>query len=261
MIPAKRLLRSWRCPIYEARNRIVGAGGERRNRAFQTAEVQRLRRGLDGSRPQASVCVVIPTYRRPQELLAAVDSALGQSYGDLAVVVVDDGAGLPELPDDPRLTAVSLSRNSATAGVVRNVGMALADSDLIAFLDDDNTWTEDHLETAVAALAEDRTLDAVYTSIRRLWPDGTQLDVLGETFDRHKLRWDPYVDTNSIVVRRTANCGFSVLPRPNKYFPREDWEYVWRLSRRGRIAHVPKVTVRYAVNPDSFFTKWTDDQG
>lgn len=249
-------MRPWRCPIYETRNQLLGVGGERRNRTFQAAEVKRLRQEADENRPEATVCVVIPTYKRPEELVDAVGSALAQNYRDLVVVVVDDGAGLPDLPHDARLTAVSLSRNSATAGVVRNVGIELADSEFIAFLDDDNIWTEDHLTTAIAALEDDRTLDAVYTSIRRVLPDGTELDVLGEEFDRRKLRQDPYVDTNSIVVRRVANCGFSVLPRPKRNLPREDWEYVWRLSRHARIEHIPKVTVRYAVNPESYFTEW-----
>jgi glycosyltransferase involved in cell wall biosynthesis len=217
-----------------------------------------VRRFDDVPRLKARVVVVIPTFKRPAGLVRAVQSALSQTYPDVAVVVVDDGAGLPELPDDPRLLAVSLSRNSGTLGLVRNVGISLADSEFIAFLDDDNVWTADHLASAVGALEDDPGLAAVYTSVRRLWPDGSELDVLGEPFDRRKLRQDPYVDANSIVVRRACNRGFSVLPRGKITLPKEDWEFVWRLSARGRVAHVPKVTVLYSVNPDSYYTIWGD---
>ena len=220
--------------------------------------MRRLEQELGGTRLQARVLVVIPTFKRPAGLVRAVQSALAQTYQDLVVVVVDDGAGLPDLPDDPRLLAVSLSRNSATLGLVRNVGMSLADSTFIAFLDDDNVWTADHVATAVAALESDPKLSAVYTSVQRICADGTELDVLGEPFDRRKLRYEPFVDANSIVVRREANRGFSVLPRNRNTLPKEDWEYVWRLSKRGLVAHVPKVTVRYAVNPDSYYTIWGD---
>lgn len=220
--------------------------------------MRRLRQLLGNQRLRGRVLVVIPTFKRPEGLVRAVQSVLSQTYKDLAVVVVDDGAGLPVLPQDPRLIAVSLSRNTATLGLVRNVGINLADSEFIAFLDDDNVWTPDHVATAVVALDDDPTLVAVYTSLRRLWPDGSELDILGEPFDRRRLRQDPLVDANSFVVRRAFNRGFSVLPRNKSTLPKEDWEYVWRLSRRQRVAHVPKVTVLYAVNPDSYYTLWGD---
>jgi GT2 family glycosyltransferase len=212
---------------------------------------------LAEQRPKASVLIVIPTYQRHSELVRAVKSALSQTYRDLVVVVVDDGGGLPHLLPDPRLTAVSLSLNTSTLGLVRNVGTELADSEFIAFLDDDNVWTPDHVATAVAALQKDPTLAAVYTAVRRLRSDGSALDVLGEPFSRRKLREDPYIDANSIIVRRSYHRGFSVLPRNRNTLPKEDWEYVWRMSRRGRLAYVPKVTVLYSVNPDSYYTIWS----
>lgn len=259
--PVRQVLRSWRCPVYEARNKVCGAGGARRNRRFQLDEIRRLRELTGGHGLDARVLVVTPTFKRPDGVVRAVRSALAQTFDDLAVVVVDDGAGLPaDLPDDPRLLAVSLSRNSATLGLVRNVGVALAHSEFIGFLDDDNEWTPDHVATAVSALEDDRALAAVYTSVQRLRPDGSELDVLGEPFDRKKLRQDPYVDANSIVVRRSWNCGFSVLPRNRDTLPKEDWEYIRRLSARGHVAHVPTTTVRYAVNPDSYFTSWDGQQ-
>jgi Glycosyl transferase family 2 len=255
---ARRLITSsvglW--PALEIRNRIFGASAILRNRRFQADEVRRLRQTFSGHQFRARVLVVIPTYKRAEALVRAVESALSQTYRDLVVVVVDDGAGLPDLDPDPRLRAVSLSRNSGSAGLVRNVGIALADSEFIAFLDDDNIWTRDHVATAVAALQENPTLSGVYTSVRRLWPDGSEFDVLGQPFDRGKLKEESYVDTNSIVVRRSFQPGFSVLPRNKRIRPSEDWEYVWRMSRRARLTHVDRVTVLYLVNPDSYHTTW-----
>jgi glycosyltransferase involved in cell wall biosynthesis len=258
----RRLIRSsvglW--PAFEIRNRLFGAGSALGNRRFQAHEVRRLRQLFDGQQFRARVLVVIPTYKRPKGLVRAVDSALSQTYEDLIVVVVDDGGGLPDLLPDPRLVWASLSRNSATVGLVRNVGIDLADSEFIAFLDDDNVWTPDHVATAVAALQDDPTLAAVYTSVRRIRPDGSELDVLGEPFNRGRLKEHSYVDANSIVARRSFHLGFSVLPRARSTLPKEDWEYAWRMSRRGRLAHVPRVTVLYSVNPDSYYTTWDDGQ-
>jgi hypothetical protein len=149
--PVKRVLRSrfgW-LPLYELRNKLL-------YRTHRIAGVAVRERGGAPPRREASraaenlVTTVIPTYRRPVELGAAVRSALAQTVRDHTVIVVDDGAGLPDdLPSDDRLIAVSLSRNTGVLGVVRNVGIRLARSEFVAFLDDDNTWEPDHLETAL----------------------------------------------------------------------------------------------------------------
>jgi len=147
--PVKRVLRrrfGW-LPLYELRNKVRYGHTVPRVWLFERAEVRRLRGAVAHSGEPPLVTTVIPTYRRPGGLIAAVRSALGQTVRDHRVIVVDDGGGLPpDLPDDPRLRAVSLARNTAVLGVVRNVGIRLADSPFVAFLDDDNLWEPNHLE-------------------------------------------------------------------------------------------------------------------
>lgn len=241
-------------PLLEVRNKLLDWPGAVRLRAFENAEVRRLSAATDARIPPATVTTVLPTYRRPEALVAAVSSALAQDVAEHTVVVVDDGGGLPDLPDDPRLVAVSLRRNTGSVAIVRNVGVRLARSPYVAFLDDDNTWRPDHLRVCLAALTDGA--DLVYTAVRRLRPDGTTLDVLSTPFDRTTLREDSYVDTNAIALRLDRDARFSRLPRPRGRFPREDWELVWRLSRSRRVVHVPEPTVAYAVNPESYYTRW-----
>lgn len=137
--------------LFELRNKVLLAPSALRLRRFESAEVRRLA-ATTAPPPTALVATVIATHRRPDALRAAVRSALAQTVRDQVVIVVDDGAGLPDLPDDPRLFAVSLARNTAVAGVVRNVGIRLTRSRYVAFLDDDNLWEPDHLERALAVL-------------------------------------------------------------------------------------------------------------
>ena len=242
-------------PLYELRNRVLLAHTVPGVRRFENAEVRRLR-GLLAAAAPARVTTVIPTYRRPEQLAAAVRSALDQTVREHRVIVVDDGAGLPPLPEDPRLEALSLSRNCAVLGVVRNVGIRLADSPYLAFLDDDNTWEPDHLATALAALDADPGLYGVYTALRRMLPDGTDHDVVSEPFDVRTARERAYLDANAFVARRTAHLRFSRLRRDRGVLPREDWATLYPFARRHRIAHLPRPTVRYLVNPATYYTTW-----
>jgi hypothetical protein len=246
-----------RLALMEARNKILLSRGGRALRRREDAEVTRLAATMS-SLPRARVATVIATYRRPGQLRRAVESALAQTVRDQVVIVVDDGGGLPELPDDPRLVARSVSANIGVAGVVRNVGIRLTRSDYLAFLDDDNEWEPEHLAVALAALGPGQA-DLVYTALRRVGADGRAVDVLSTPFDRRLLARHGYVDTNAYVATRCEHLRFSRLPRPPQVRPREDWELIWRLSRRHRIVHVQEPTVRYLVNPDSYFTDWQAD--
>lgn len=243
-------------PVHELRNRVVMAHRLPALRRVEDAEVARLAAPSTPSAPVAEVVTVVPTFRRPGMLVEAVRSALAQTVDDHRVIVVDDGGGLPELPADPRLTAVSLSRNTAVLGLVRNVGVRLTRSRFVAFLDDDNTWAPDHLEHALAALHGGA--DLVYTAVERRRPDGTLVDVLGRPWDRRAFRdGTPFVDVNAVVVRRDDRVRFSRLPRVKATLPKEDWEFVHRLSGSREVRHVPEPTVRYLVNDGSYYTSWT----
>lgn len=222
-------------------------------RRFEHAETARARAHF-GGRPEASVAVIIATYRRPQQLLTAVASVLAQSVEDLVVIVVDDGGGLPPLPDDPRLYAYSLSRNCGVAGVVRNIGLRASASRWVAFLDDDNTWRADHVELALRA--QRRGAELTYSALERRRRDGSLRDVLSVPFDRELLREHGIVDTSSLVIRRSKGVHFSRLPLRHGDFPLEDWELTYRLSRRLLVAHVDEPTTTYLVHPGSFFTDW-----
>ncbi len=247
-------------PVLELRNKVVLGRSVPRYRRFETAEVHRLRAEV-GELPSALVATVVPTYRRPEMLLAAVRSALAQTVRDQVVVVVDDGGGeIPPLPDDPRLVAVSLSRNTHRLGLVRNVGIRLTHSRYVAFLDDDNEWYPNHLESALERL-ETASAGLVYTAVERRWPDGTLLDVLSEDFDRRAFADSTQaVDANSLVVRRGPRVRFSIIRRVTRTLPKEDWEFVWRMSRRLRVEHVSTPTVRYLLNDASYYTVWGGGQ-
>ena len=92
--------------------------------------------------------------------------------------------------------------------------------------------------------------------MRRVTPDGQVHDTLSVPFDRAAARNSSFLDPNPLVARRTADLHFSRLRREKKVAPREDWEMIFRYSRRHRVEHVPVPTVDYLVNPASYWTAW-----
>ena len=217
----------------------------------EEVEVRRARR-LMPVRPRARVVTVVPTYGRSALAADAVESALGQTVTDHAVVVVVDGGPLPGLPHDPRVHTVRLAVHRGVPCLVRNVGIRVSSSPFLAFLDDDNTWEPHHLEASLAA--HDAGAELTYTGLGQVLPDGGEGEVISVPFARRTLRNDSYIDTSTMVVRRSRAVRFSRAPRGGSAVY-EDWNLAYRLSRHLRTELVPEVTVRYLLHPDGYMQR------
>ncbi|WP_017651764.1 glycosyltransferase family 2 protein [Fortiea contorta] len=101
--------------------------------------------------PQVSV--IIPTYNRRFLLERAINSVLNQTYADYELIVVDDASSDDTLnfitnkyPQQVRLSSLPENRGS---GGARNEGIKLARGNFIAFLDSDDEWLPNYLETQI----------------------------------------------------------------------------------------------------------------
>ncbi len=106
--------------------------------------------------PQPSVSVIIPTWNRATQVMAAVESALRQTLVPSEVLVCDDGSTddteerVRRLAD-PRVRWLPGPRAGRPA-IPRNRGIKAARGEWLAFLDSDDAWLPDKLARQFAAL-------------------------------------------------------------------------------------------------------------
>jgi glycosyltransferase involved in cell wall biosynthesis len=102
------------------------------------------------------VSVIIPTYNRAELVQKAVASVEAQTFGDFEILVIDDGS----TDDTPEALAsregVRVLRHNCRRGVAaaRNLGIASAKGEWLAFLDSDDLWLTDKLARQMAYLKE-----------------------------------------------------------------------------------------------------------
>ena len=109
-----------------------------------------------------SVSVVVPVYDNAGFLPDALRSVHAQSYPVLECLVVDDGSRDGSGAVAAELGARVIATEHRGISHARNVGVAAASGEWIAFLDADDMWTHDSLATRMSHVAEHGALDYVY---------------------------------------------------------------------------------------------------
>lgn len=101
-----------------------------------------------------TVSVVIPTYNRALLLPKAIDSVLDQTFGDVEVLVVDDGStdGTEAVVRGYGDRVRYIGTENGGVAHARNVGMRHARGRLFAFLDSDDLYYPYSLELLVRLL-------------------------------------------------------------------------------------------------------------
>lgn len=196
------------------------------------------------------VTVVIPTRNRSDRIREAVKTVLDQTWRRLEVVVVDDASDdrTAEVVDslrgeDSRVRSVRHSRRKGAAAA-RNTGVREGSGSLLAFNDDDCTWSPRKLERQVDALEGGHGIVAYCPMRLRLSSGGERIVAVP----------DAERDALEALLKR------SFIPTPTALVPRElfrevggfdedlpalqDWDLVLRLAPLSRFRFVPDVEVR-----------------
>ena len=221
------------------------------------------------------VSVIISTYNRPAMLSRALASVCAQTFDDFEVIVVDDASADVEAMQavvtewDGKFAArginlwpYRLEANSGYQCFPKNRGIERASGDYIAYLDDDNEWKPEHLDTLMAAIESDASTDMVYSRVCYVVEDeatreamiakiGTapEGDTVGTPWNPQALTQKNYIDTSTMLHTKG---GFWRLVRETGYGWDEslrrfgDWNFVWRWAAAGMNGRlVDAVTVLY----------------
>lgn len=192
------------------------------------------------------VSVVTATYNRSRVLSAAITALRRQTMPDWEQIIVgdacsDDTGQVVASFADPRLCFVNLERNFGEQAGPNNEGIRLARGRYIAFLNHDDLWLPDHLQSLLATI-ESSHADMAYARGISIFPDGSRR-LLGAAPGG---RYTPLAEVHASLwlCRRElfAEVGPWRLSRDCWSVPSQDWLLrAWRLGKR--IVASDRVTV------------------
>ena len=219
-----------------------------------------------------SVCVVIPTFRRPQGLALAINSVVAQTGLDdvgLSLIICDNS---PEASARAQVAAFAASAPIAVTYVhepktgvanARNSAVAAAHSDFIAFLDDD----EEAPATWLSALLNTQTrfdADVVFGPVAaRLMDDSVQYPHYFEAFFSRKgpdasQAIDVYYGCGNSLIRRAVMPPHKPFCTEHNDMGGEDDKLFYGLQAKGtRMAWSAEATVFEDVPPSRSTLNYT----
>lgn len=127
-----------------------------------------------------AVSIILPTFNRLEYLPASIASVFEQTFDDWELLIADDGSSaqtrayLQNLNDPPRVRLIWLP-HSGKPSIARNAALREAQGEYVAFLDSDDTWLPEKLETQLASLRSHARCKWSYTRFALMDGSGNPL--------------------------------------------------------------------------------------
>jgi glycosyltransferase involved in cell wall biosynthesis len=202
------------------------------------------------------VSVIMPVLNGKRYIAEAIQSIWSQQHDNIELIVVDDGSTDETAEIVKSLSAgrdVKYVRHASAAGIApsMNDGIRHSSGELISFLDHDDVWCPEFLETQVAYLA-------AHTDVAMVHSDFETMDAEGNTITPSVAAWrgktrpsgsvfgelfmDSFIVGNSVLIRRECFDRLGLFDETLRW---GDYHMWMRIARHYRVDYVPKVLTKY----------------
>ncbi len=227
------------------------------------------------------VSVVIRTYNRGYVIGEAIASALGQTYDNFEIIVVDDGStdNTAEVVKQFRNDKIRYVKHDRNRGVsaAGNTGIRNATGDVIAHLDSDDLWKPEMLGTLVDFLNRHPEAGAVFCDVEVIRNGGSvssiaaSMDAFPKLLALHSnaddivftgremylcLLEEVPIKPTAVLIRR--NVLDTVGGYDHSWLSGEDWELYLRISRGFRFGYHNRKLATMRVYSDSTLLKFQE---
>jgi len=199
------------------------------------------------------VSVILPTYNRVDRLAVAMASVKRQTFEDWELIIVDDCStdntkqviSSWKYTDD-RIRHLETRKNSGSPVIPRNLGCGHAFGKYLAFLDSDDSWRKEKLETQVGYL--EATGEAFsYHDLLVRYEDRRSSVFWSKMSTCHSGEVFPFllkknfVPTSSVVIRKDVYDKYG--PMDMSLDISHDWDLWLKVAFEYQLHFIPDILV------------------
>lgn len=203
------------------------------------------------------VSVIIPNYNASRYLGETLESVCNQTFADWEAIVVDDCSSdhsveiiQSYVQKDRRIRLIECAANNGGPAVPRNMGIAAAQGDYIAFLDSDDLWMPGKLETQLQFMKEckARLSSTSYSLIDENSHDLNRIIRAEPQMNYKKYLRNTAIGFSTTIVHRELLSGISFQKMPVA----EDFPFWLDVLRQGETMYgLQQVLTKYRVQKKS----------
>lgn len=174
--------------------------------------------------------IIIPLYNKEKYIARAVLSALNQTFQDFEIIIINDGSTDGSLAAAQKITDSRIKIfNQKNLGVnnARNAGIKKSSGAYIAFLDSDDEYTPQFLQTVYELTIKYGKYEFFATAFKRVYKDNSETETKYGTKNIYIVRdfitqvaktGKFFIHISSVVVKKTVfdNVGY-FFSRSPKY--------------------------------------------
>jgi glycosyltransferase involved in cell wall biosynthesis len=220
------------------------------NQVILNATTARLKKPL--------VSVVIPTYNSALFLPQSIESVLQQTYGNFEVIVIDDGStdNTEEVLSGYKGAIRYMKKKNGGPSAARNLGIAEAKGEFIAFQDSDDLWLPEKLQLQMEYLTNHPEIAVLYTDLIQFNQQGLVSASLEERYGTlpsgyifEELLVNHAVTLSTVIVRRS--CIDEVGVFDESLIGAEDYNFYLRLARKFQFAFINQALVHKRLHTNN----------
>lgn len=207
--------------------------------------------------------IIVPVYNAEKHLDRCVESILSQTYGDIELILIDDGSSdaCPAMCDswagrDWRVRVIHKKNNGASSA--RNAGLDMASGEYIGFVDADDFAEPDMYETLMKKVFEnnaDRSGCGYFDSSR---PDEIQVEGKITVLSDRKsiISYSACGKHNNVWRSVYSKKAIGKIRFDESLVIAEDWLFNYEVSKNVSVqADTDKRLYHYESAPDSLMSR------
>lgn len=201
------------------------------------------------------VSIIIPTYKRNENLEKAIDSVLKQTYENIEIIVVDDNDSKTTYREKNEILMNNYKKNNKiiyikheknkNGAAARNTGIKQAKGSYIGFLDDDDEFMPTKIEEQVKFLEKNTEYNCVGCQIYR-----------GQRIEKQKINEETLLEdilslkispiTSTLLFREKSIKDINGFNE--NYRRHQDVEMLARYLKESRFGYIEKPLIRMGIN-------------